>query len=200
MSDKEAKKKEKADQKAAAKALKKADKEKKKEQLLLEKERKKRAGFFAAKRSSTNNSVTNNNGRLPPKERFVRRWLVINSHSLHLAPASGGKPLSALERALMSRPGEQELLAKGVIKATRNSMSPTTTISFCHPTRLTIFSPSPSVPVFGVPLPHVMYITYTQFQLPLPVLHACEFLRSGNGIPPPLPPPPPNPPSSEDWG
>lgn len=133
MSDKEAKKKEKADQKAAAKALKKADKEKKKEQLLLEKERKKRAGFFAAKRSSTTN-FTNNN-----------------------APASGGKPLSALERALMSRPGEQELVAKGVIKATRN------------------------IPVFGVPLPHVMYITYTQFQLPLPVLHACEFLRSGNG-------------------
>ncbi|ELR14087.1 uncharacterized protein ACA1_367200 [Acanthamoeba castellanii str. Neff] len=121
MSDKEAKKKEKADQKAAAKALKKADKEKKKEQLLLEKERKKRAGFFAAKRSSTTN-FTNNN-----------------------APASGGKPLSALERALMSRPGEQELVAKGVIKATRN------------------------IPVFGVPLPHVMYITYTQFQLPLPV-------------------------------
>lgn len=84
----------------------------------------------------------------------------------------------------MSRPGEQELVAKGVIKATRNSMSPTT-ISFWHPTTLTIFSPSSSVPVFGVPLPHVMYITYTQFQLPLPVLHACEFLRSGNGIPPP---------------
>jgi hypothetical protein len=40
--------------------------------------------------------------------------------------------------------------------------------------------------VFGVPLPHVMYITYTQFQLPLPVLHACEFLRKGNGTVSPL--------------
>ncbi|KAL6076147.1 Rho-type gtpase-activating protein [Balamuthia mandrillaris] len=63
-----------------------------------------------------------------------------------------------LELKLLERPDEASLLARGVMKKTRN------------------------IPLFGVPLPHVMYTSYTEFELPTVFVEAAEFLRQCNRL------------------